>query len=52
MARQTNGEKEPWLAVILSMLFPGLGQMYSGYVIRGCLWLIPDVAFLTILFTE
>ncbi len=30
--------KEPWLAVNLSRIFPGIGQMYAGKVTRG--WLI------------
>jgi signal peptidase I len=29
--------KEPWLAVNLSFLFPGIGQIYSGKVLRGYL---------------
>ncbi len=27
--------KEPWLAVNLSMFFPGIGQLYSGEKLRG-----------------
>ncbi|GEM_PF-4770486 len=27
--------KEPWLAVNLSRVFPGLGQIYAGKVTRG-----------------
>lgn len=27
--------KEPWLAVILSTLFPGVGQIYAGKTQRG-----------------
>ncbi|MEE9251989.1 MAG: signal peptidase I [Thermodesulfobacteriota bacterium] len=30
--------KEPWLAVILSLLLPGLGQIYTGRAARG--WII------------
>jgi len=33
-------EKEPWLALILSIIFPGLGQMYYGNKIRGIIILI------------
>ncbi|MGL5876779.1 MAG: signal peptidase I [Xenococcaceae cyanobacterium] len=29
--------KEPWLAVNLSFLFPGIGQIYSGKTLRGYL---------------
>jgi hypothetical protein len=32
--------KEPWLAVNLSMFFPGVGQIYSGKVIRGCIFIV------------
>ena len=27
--------KQPWLAGVLSGLFPGLGQVYAGYMIHG-----------------
>ncbi len=27
--------KEPWLAVNLSSLFPGIGQIYSGKKLKG-----------------
>jgi signal peptidase I len=30
-----NNNKEPWLAVNLSKLMPGLGQLYSGNPIKG-----------------
>jgi TM2 domain-containing membrane protein YozV len=32
--------KEPWLAVNLSMFFPGIGQIYSGNVRRGIVLII------------
>jgi signal peptidase I len=53
--------KEPWLSVILSTLFPGVGQIYAGKFIRGGIllliaiiligitlwfWLNPSVDFL------
>ncbi len=28
-------QKKPWLAVILSLLFPGLGQLYAARPVRG-----------------
>ena len=32
--------REPVLAGILSLLIPGLGQIYNGRVLVGVLWLI------------
>jgi signal peptidase I len=32
--------KEPWLAVILSTLFPGVGQIYAGKTLRGLLLIV------------
>ena len=32
--------KEPWLAVNLSILLPGLGQFYAGQRLRSFLWLV------------
>jgi signal peptidase I len=32
---RSNLPKDPWLAVNLSALFPGLGQMYAGKIFRG-----------------
>ncbi|MEL7225739.1 MAG: hypothetical protein AAGL17_12995 [Cyanobacteria bacterium J06576_12] len=29
--------KEPWLAVLLSTIFPGIGQIYAGRRLRGAL---------------
>ena len=28
-------QKEPWLAVVLSSIFPGLGQFYAGQLLSG-----------------
>lgn len=30
--------KDPWLAVNLSMFFPGLGQWYAGKTVKACFW--------------
>ena len=35
-----NNEFSPGVAVFLSFLMPGLGQMYRGKVAEGCIWLI------------
>ena len=32
--------KEPWLAVVLSKLLPGIGQMYAGYWLKGLIFAI------------
>jgi len=32
--------REPLLAGILSLLIPGLGQIYNGRILIGILWLI------------
>lgn len=32
--------REPLLAGILSLLIPGLGQLYNGRIIIGIIWLV------------
>jgi TM2 domain-containing membrane protein YozV len=32
--------RDPWIAGILSLLVPGLGQIYNGRVIIGIVWLL------------
>ena len=32
--------REPLLAGILSLLIPGLGQIYNGRIVIGIIWLI------------
>jgi TM2 domain-containing membrane protein YozV len=32
--------REPLLAGILSLLIPGLGQLYNGRILAGIFWLI------------
>jgi signal peptidase I len=34
----TNTKRHPWLAVFLSLLMPGLGQLYCGATIK-CFWI-------------
>lgn len=34
-----NPSKDPWLAVNLSMFFPGIGQLYAGKLWRGLFWI-------------
>lgn len=40
---QSNAGKEPWLAVNLSMFWPGIGQIYSGQVLRGWIFIISQI---------
>ena len=30
-----EGRKKPWLAVLLSLFFPGLGQLYNGQFVKA-----------------
>ncbi len=39
-----KNSKEPWFAVCLSMCLAGLGQIYSGRVVRGCVFIFAEVA--------
>ncbi len=32
--------RDPRLAAILSLLIPGVGQLYNGRILAGILWLI------------
>ncbi len=40
---QSLSGKEPWLAVNLSMIWPGIGQIYSGNVLRGWIFIVIQV---------
>lgn len=31
--------KEPWIAVVLSTIFPGIGQLYAGKITRGAVFI-------------
>jgi signal peptidase I len=37
---QSLSGKEPWLAVNLSMFFPGIGQFYAGKAIKGWIFIV------------
>lgn len=41
-------KKDPWLAVNLSMFFPGLGQFYAGKISRGIGFFLFQIVFLAI----
>jgi TM2 domain-containing membrane protein YozV len=32
--------REPWIAGLLSLLVPGVGQIYNGRILIGVIWLI------------
>ena len=32
--------REPWTAGILSLLVPGVGQIYNGRILVGIVWLV------------
>lgn len=40
--------KEPWLAVILSTLFPGVGQIYAGKALRGIILIVAAFSLLSV----
>ena len=35
-----TGRRDPMLAGILSLLIPGVGQIYNGQIFSGILWLL------------
>ena len=41
--------KEPWIALAMSFMFPGLGQLYAGRIIRG---LVIMFTYLTLSFSS
>lgn len=46
MSTQNSSGKEPWLAVNLSMFFPGFGQIYAGRFFRGILIIFTEISFI------
>jgi len=32
--------RNPWIAAVLSLLIPGLGQIYNGRILIGIIWLL------------
>jgi signal peptidase I len=47
MTTSSTSNKEPWLAVTLSKIFPGIGQIYAGRVVKG--WILIAVSVLQLL---
>ncbi len=37
--------RDPALAAVLSLLIPGVGQLYNGRILAGILWLIITPGF-------
>ena len=46
----TRISKDPWLAVNLSMFFPGIGQIYAGQTIRGLSFIVTQVIAIALAF--
>jgi len=44
MKEKRDRLKEPWLAVVLSSLLMGIGQVYSGRIFRGGILVVVEVA--------
>ena len=42
--------KEPILSLVLSLLLPGLGQIYNGEVKKGIIFIILDIVFIALAF--
>jgi TM2 domain-containing membrane protein YozV len=42
--------KNLWLAVILSAIFPGLGQFYNGQTTKGVLFLVLGIILIFLIF--
>ena len=38
--------RDPVLAGVLSLIIPGVGQLYNGRILAGILWLIFDAGIL------
>ena len=47
-----HSRKRPWLAILLTVLIPGLGHVYLRLWIRALLWLVLYVAATTLLLPD
>ncbi len=43
--KRTGQTRKPWTAVVLTLLMPGLGQVYNGQLQKGCLFALFSTAF-------
>ncbi|NJL42962.1 MAG: signal peptidase I [Pseudanabaena sp. SU_2_4] len=47
MTTSLTSNKEPWLAVTFSKIFPGTGQIYAGRIVKG--WILVAISVLQLL---
>ncbi len=40
-----NHQHSPGIAAVLSLIIPGVGQIYNGHFLRGIFWLIVTPGF-------
>ncbi|HEV2765789.1 MAG TPA: hypothetical protein VGV38_22580 [Pyrinomonadaceae bacterium] len=38
--------REPYIAAVLSLIVPGVGQFYNGQMLAGALWLVALVTII------
>jgi signal peptidase I len=48
MEQKRQYPKEPWLAVVLSFFWAGIGQIYSGRVLRGCILILTEATLISL----
>jgi len=46
MEKKRNYPKEPWLAVVLSSCWAGIGQIYSGRTLRGSILILTETTLI------
>jgi signal peptidase I len=49
MEKKRNYPKEPWLAVVLSSCWAGIGQIYSGRVLRGIILILTETTLICLI---
>ena len=35
--------KQPWLAILFTIVFTGLGQLYNGQILKGLLFMVIQI---------
>jgi TM2 domain-containing membrane protein YozV len=38
--------RDPYIAAVLSLIVPGVGQLYNGQILAGALWLVALVTII------